>query len=133
MGKHITDGLHATCHVMSSDEDLEIVADIYVGFNTRHELTISIDYFDYEYPELNHSTALVVSTPDAFKMAKRHKEKFSDLPWFISQCMWEWREIINPTVNQTKECFREITDNLIEEGCRFRVIHTYGKGNFSFV
>ena len=130
MGQHISRSLHGINFVMSSDEDSFIVMDIYAGFNSRHELTISLDYYDYDFPVYNCSTAVVVNTEDAFKMARNNKVKYSELPTFISECMSEWREIINPTLHQTRDCFSEIIDALLEENCRFKLERTYGKNNF---
>lgn len=130
MGSHISRTLHGLNFIMSSDEDSFIVIDIYVGFNHRQELTISMDYYDYDFPCYNCSTAVVVNTEDAFKMARKNNVKYSNLPTFISENMSEWREIINPTLNQTKDCFSEIIDALLEEECRFRLERTYGDKNF---
>lgn len=130
MGSHISCSLHATDYIMCSDEDACIIMEIFVGFNNRQELTISLDYIDRDYPENNCSTAMVVNIEDAFKMARKHNVKYSLLPSLIFESMSEWREIINPSLNQTKDCFTEIMEALIEENCRFRWEKTYGSNNF---
>lgn len=128
MGKHISDTLYSCRHVMSSDEDQPIVMDINIGFNLRDELTVSVDLYDYDQPWYNCSTAAVVNKDDLRKIAKRHKIDIDDLPEFISECMAEWREIVNPDFDQVVDCFKEITECLLDEGCRFRIIRTYGPG-----
>ena len=128
MGKHISDSLHSCCHIMSSDEDQPIIMDIYAGLTMRDELVISVDLSDYNEPLHNASTAAVVNIEDARQMAKRHKIKYERLPRFISDCMEEWREIINPDFRQVKDCFKEITECLLDERCRFKIKRTYGKG-----
>lgn len=128
MGKHISDCLHSCCHVMSSDEDQPIIMDIYVGLTMRDELVISLDLSDYDEPLHNASTAAIVNIDDARHMAKRHKIKYESLPRFISECMEEWREIINPDFRQVKDCFKEITECLLDEGCRFKIKRIYSKG-----
>lgn len=130
MGTHISHSLHGTDYIICSDEDACVIMEIFAGFNSRQELTISLDYIDRDYPENNCSTAVVVNIEDAFKMARKNNVKYSKLPSFIFECMSEWREIINPTIKQIKDCFTEIMDALIEENCRFRLIRTYGSNNF---
>ena len=128
MGKHISDSLHSCCHIISSDEDQPIIMDIYAGLTMLDELVISVDLSDYNEPLHNASTAAVVNIEDARQMAKRHKIKYERLPRFISDCMEEWREIINPDFRQVKDCFKEITECLLDERCRFKIKRTYGKG-----
>lgn len=130
MGTLLSRSLHATDYIMSSDEDGCVIMEIFAGFNVRQELTICLDYIDRDYPENNCSTAVVVNIEDAFKMARKNNVRYSKLPSFIFESMSEWREIINPSIRQTKECFTEIMDALIEENCRFRIKRTYGANNF---
>lgn len=132
MGKHISESLINTpcCHIMSSDEDQPVVMDIYVGFNFSDQLVVCVDLHDYDEPEYNCSTAAVVNLEDSHAMARNHRVKHSQLPIFIAECMEEWREIINPDFTQVKDCFKEITECLLGEGCRFRIDHTYGKGDY---
>lgn len=128
MGKHISDRMHSLCHVMSSDEDQPIVMDIYVGFIVLDQLVVSVDLYDYDEPWYNCSTAAIVNIDDARRMAKRHKDRYDNLPKFIAECMSEWREVINPNFEQVKDCFKEITECLLDEDCRLRIERTYGVG-----
>lgn len=129
MGKHFSDSLYSPyCHIMSSDEDQPIIMDIYVGFDISDQLVVCVDFNDYEEPEYNCSTAAVVNIENARRMAERHKIKYENLPRFISGCMEEWREIINPNFRQVKDCFKEITECLLDEHCRFKIKRTYGRG-----
>ena len=130
MGKHISDSLYSPCcHIMSSDEDQPIVMDIFVGFNMSSQLVVCVDLHDYDEPEYNCSTAAVVNFDDSHKMARHHCVKHSRLPIFIAECMEEWGYNINPTFTQVRDCFKEITECLLDEGCRFRIKRTYGKGD----
>lgn len=129
MGKHISDSLYTPrCHIMSSDEDQPIVMDIYVGFNISDQIVVCVDLHDYDEPEYNCSTAAIVNLDDSRKMARHHRVKHSRLPIFIAECMEEWGYVINPDFNQVRDCFKEITECLLDEGCRFKIIHTYGRG-----
>lgn len=130
MGEHIGDRLHSICPVMNSDEDQPVVMDIYAGFTSRGQLAVSVDYFNYEDPRYNCSTAAVVNSDDARRMARRHRMKFDDLPLLIAESMEEWSEIINPRLRDVRSCFKEITECLLDEGCRFRIERTYGKNDY---
>jgi len=113
---------------MSSDEDQPIVMDMHVGFNMHEQLVIAVDLHDYDEPEYNCSTAAVVNRWDVRAMARNNRVEHSHLPKFIADCMEEWGEVINPNFSQVKDCFKEITDFLLDEGCRLKIIRTHGKG-----
>lgn len=128
MGNHISDSLYPPCcHILSSDEDQPIVMDLYAGFDASGRLVVCVDSSDYDEPEYDCSTAAVVNLDDSRAMARRHRIRHSRLPAFIAECMEEWGEIINPTLSQVRDCFKEITECLLDEGCRFKILRTYGK------
>ena len=130
MGKHISDGLYLPCcHIMNSDDDQPIIMEIIVGFNRTGQLVVCVDLYDYDEPEYNCSTTAIVNLEDSKKMARHHRVKHHNLPKFIGECMEEWGYIINPTFTQVRDCFKEITECLLDEGCRFKIIRTYGKDN----
>lgn len=113
---------------MNSDDDQPIIMEIIVGFNQSGQLVVCMDLLDYEEPEYNCSTAAVVNPEDSHKMARHHRVNHNQLPKLIGDCMAEWREIINPTFTHVQDCFKEITECLLDEGCRFKITRTYGKG-----
>lgn len=114
--------LDPCCLVMSSDEDQPIVMDLYAGFDARQSLTILLETNDYENSRFECETAVIVNTDDAEAMARRHGVKTDDLPAFIAECMLEWRDIINPDFRQLRDCLKEITECLLDEGCRFKIV-----------
>lgn len=126
MEKHFCERLRSRCLVMSSDNDQTVVMDICVGFTDGNELAVSADLYDYEDSRNDCSTAAVVNSDDALKMARRHRISYAELPTFIAECMAEWREVINPRCSQVADCFKEITEHLLAEGCHFRIERTYG-------
>lgn len=128
MGKHISDSLYGCRFIMGTDDDQPIVMQIYAGFDSRDCLTVSIDLTDYDEPEYNCSTAAVVNTDDALKMARRHRIDYGELPSFIALCMAPWRRIANAGFHHARSCFKEITEALLDEGCRFTIRRTYGPG-----
>ena len=132
IGKHIGKNLYSPfCHIISSDEDQPMVMDMYAGFNIHDQVVISIDFHDYDQPKYNCSTAVVVNREDSLAMARRHRVNHSQLPVFIAECMEEWNEIINPTFTQVVDCFEEIIECLLDEGCRFHIDRTHGHNDFT--
>lgn len=128
MGKHISDSLHEPCcHIVNSDDDQPMIMEIVAGFDRSGQLVVCVDYTDYEEPECNCSTAAIVDLEDSRKMAGRHHVKHDELPEFIRDSMEDWRDIVNPTFTQVKDCFKEITECLLDEGCRFTIERTTGK------
>lgn len=130
MSRHISDSLHSCYVVMSTDEDQPRVIDIYVGFNEKQELVVTADYSNFENGAYNCSTAIVVSTEDGWKMARRNRVRYSGLPYFIAECMHEWGEIVNADLASARRCIKEIHESLLDEGCRTRIVRTYGRNEF---
>ncbi|MDE5912564.1 MAG: hypothetical protein K2G94_05805 [Muribaculaceae bacterium] len=127
---HTLDSLHSLCYIINSDDDQPVVQDLAAGFDMNDNLVIAIDNIDYEDRHNNCSTAIIVSRHDAQRIARRHRIKYHCLPQFIGECMAEWKEIINPTFNHVQTCFKEISECLLDEGCRMRIRRTYGRNGF---
>lgn len=122
MERHVCNGLRLCRDIMSSDEDQPVVMDLTVGFNSRGLLVVAADLYDYENPARDCSTAAVVDREDAEGLARRYGVAYESLPDFIAENMDEWRGAVNPGVGDVRDCFKEITDRLLDEGCRFRMI-----------
>lgn len=115
-------------HIMSSDEDQPAVMDLNVGFTYRGQLAVTLDYFDYDRGGHLHSMSAIVATDTARRMARRNGVAFDALPAFIADCMSEWGEVVNADFRCVTACFKEITECLLDEGCRFRIARTPGAG-----
>lgn len=126
MSKIKSSSLFHRVWIMGSDDDQPIIQEIYVGFDNRDRLIVSIDNIDYEDRRYNCSTWVVLDKDEAELLARRLKVKYYRLPIFISECMEDWREIINADFTQVKACFKEIIECLLDEGCRFCIERTYG-------
>lgn len=132
MGKFLSDTLYTHIYnIMNSDFDQSVVMELYAGLDSKHQLIICVDYHDHVYPIYNCSTAVIVNPEDSRKMARHHRVRHCDLPGFITDCMTEWSEIINAPVHKVRQCFEEIIDCLIDEGCRLIIKRTYGKDHYS--
>lgn len=127
MNYHFSDRIYSRCLIMCSDDDQPMVMNLFVGFNWQSELAVSVEFHDSEQPDYDCSTMVVVDPRDARVMARRHGLKYSGLPLFIAECMAPWRELVNPSFNQVLDCFKEITESLLDERCRFRIKRISGK------
>ena len=128
--EYLSDRNVTTCYVMCSDEDQPIVEELCAGISVRGELVVSVENIDYEDERYYCWTRAVVRKDDTRRLARRHKVDVRALPRFISECMSEWREIINPNFREVEACFKEITECLLDEGCRFRIERKFGPGGF---
>ena len=109
-------------YVFSSDDDGNPVADIYVGYDASLNLIIIFELTDYDFSEYNSSCRAVIDKHEAYWLSKRLEVSMSDLPRFISNSVDEsYYEIINPSVRDTRECFRDLLDCFIVEGCHMRI------------
>ena len=112
--------------IMNSDNDQPIVRELYAGISVKGELIVCIKHTDYDDKRYNCSTCAVISRDETKKLARKLKVKFQNLPRFISDCMSDWDEIVNPTIRQVYECFKEVTECILDEGCRFKIKRKYG-------
>lgn len=106
---------------MCSDEDCTAVEDLVVYINTRKELVVRLDHTDYGNARRNRSTLAVVPDDDTSRLAERLDVTLSGLPDCIGECMDRWTHIVNPGFRHVRNCFKEITECLLDEGCRFRI------------
>lgn len=128
--KTIFDEIVIPYHIMNSDEDQTVVIDLGVGCTRNGELIIYAEYTDYENPRYDCVTWVTLSNTEARRLARRLDVSFVKLPVLISDSMDEWSYIVNPTLTQVRDCFKEITECLLDEGSRFRIHRTIGYRNF---
>lgn len=126
---HIGEKLHSPRLIMSSDVDRNVVIAIIAGFTVRGELAITADLHNLTSPRRNCSTAAIVNTDDSHKMARCHNVRHEHLPQFIVTCFEEWRRNPHPDLKDALDCFKELTECLLDEGCRFRIERTVGKND----
>ncbi len=107
---------------MSSDEDQPVVDDLVAGLRADRGLTVMIVRTGYDENRSKRLIAAARLSPwETLRLARRLKVNLSELPAFIGECMEEWGEIVNPTFGEVADCLKEITECLLDEGCRFRV------------
>lgn len=117
-------------YIFNSHEDFSVVEDLYAGFDNDFNLIILCEHTDYDAPDYNCAICAIVKKEEAYRLAKRLKVSLCELPMEISNSMSEWNEIACPMPRDVRDCFKEITECLLEEGCRFKIERTYGKEGY---
>lgn len=115
---------------MSSDEDQPVVESLYVGFDADMRLVITIEHVDYDESEYSCSVSAVIEKEDAFGLSRRLNVSMLQLLDVIKDSMKEYTEIPNADFRQVQECFKDITDCLVNEKCPYRIERKYGKHGY---
>lgn len=116
--------------IFNTHEDFEDYEAVYVGFDSKINLIILCEYSCYSRPEFDCGTYAILSPGEAFRLAKRLKVALSDLPAEIGQAMADWNEIHFAEPSDVRDCFKEITECLIDEGCRFRIARRRARNGY---
>ncbi len=117
-------------YIFNSYDYFSVVEDLYAGFDNDFNLIILCEHTDYDAPDYNCAICAIVKKEEAYRLAKRLKVSLCELPMEISNSMSEWNEIACPMPRDVRDCFKEITECLLEEGCRFKIERTYGKEGY---
>lgn len=114
--------------VFNSHEDFSVYEAIYVGYDDDFNLVIMCEHTDYDEPDYDCATYAIMSKHETARLAKRLKVTLLNLPLDIANSMSEWDEIVCPLPSDVHNCFKEITECLIDEGCHF-CIHRKAANN----
>lgn len=117
----MSDDLIRCVCVFNSHEDFSVFEAIYVGYDDNLNLVIMCEHTDYDEPDYNCATYAILSKHEAARLAKRLKVTLLNLPLNIANSMSEWDEMVCPLPSDVRNCFKEITECLIDEGCHFRI------------
>lgn len=113
--------------IFNSDDDAQVVEDIYAGYDKSFNLIVLLEHTDYDEPEYNCCIYAIIKKDEAFKLAKRLHVPMTHLPSIICNSVDdEYYNLVNPTLRQTQDCFKEILECFIDEKCKFHVVRTYG-------
>lgn len=114
--------------VFSSDLESDVVEDIYVGYDKKLNLIVLLEHSDYYRPERNSSAFAVIRKANAYRLAKRLGVAMTEIPEIVAGSVGEeFDGLVNPTLGQTRECFKDILDRFLDEKTNFRLIRTYDK------
>lgn len=122
------DDLFLLQYIFSSDDDFNPVEDIYVGYDESFNLILLLEHTDHDFPLFNCHTYALIKKEDAFSLARKLSIPMTELPTVISNAPDDsYYEIINPTLNEVRDCFKDIIDCFTDEKCRFQIVRKYGK------
>ncbi len=131
MGKTITHkDLICLSYVFNSHEDFSVIEELYAGFDNEFNLIILCEHTDYDEQSYNCATYAIVSKEEAYHLAQKLKVPLQSLPSEISKEMSEWGNIVCPTPRDVRDCFKELTECLIDEGCHLRIQRQESKNGF---
>lgn len=84
-------------------------------------LIIMCEHTDREKQDYDCATYAILDKHEAIRLAGRLKTTLLDLPLEIAESMSEWRDMACPLYADVRDCFKEITECLIAEGCHFKI------------
>lgn len=116
-----SDDLARCICVFNSHEDFSVFEAVYAGYDENLNLIIICEHTDYDAPDYDCALYAVLNKHEALRLARRLKVTLLDLPLQIAESMSEWDEIVCPLPSDVRNCFKEITECLVDEGCHFRI------------
>ncbi|MDE6793837.1 MAG: hypothetical protein K2J63_00850 [Muribaculaceae bacterium] len=128
--KHISKNNVVDSTVMWSDEEIPVFNEIHIGINRVLQLIISIERTDTDNPQYNCCTFAKLSADETLRLARRLKVPTLKLPSYISCHIDAWDDIEKPSLSNTRECFKEITERLLDEGCHFQIKRISGANDY---
>ncbi len=117
--------------VFNSHEDFSVFEEIYAGFDHDFNLMIVCAHTDSDDPDYDCATYALIDKDEALRLAKRLSVTLRELPTEISRSMEEWEELRCPTPSDVRDCFKDITECLIEEGCQLRICRAPAKNGYT--
>lgn len=130
MEKLVLHTLTANSVIMESDIERRVIDVLGCGFDRAGRLVIAVDHIDEEDPRNECSLSATIERCEAYALARRLDTSLTRLPAFIAECMEEWRRLRYPDPEDVRDCFKEITECLIDEGCRFRLSRTIARSGY---
>lgn len=118
-------------NIYNSDEDADIVEDIYMGYDQSMNLNIVLEHSDYSEPQYNCLVYAEINKDEAYELAKRLHVPMTHISDAIKTSIGNYKHIVNPSLNQTRDCFKQILDFIADNNCRYRVHRTFGADNYT--
>lgn len=126
-----SDDLIRSICVFNSHEDFSVYEAIYAGFDSNLNFVVMCEHTDYDNSAYDCATYAVLNKHEATRLAKRLKVSLLNLPMEIAGAMSEWDEIVCPMPSDVRDCFKEITECLLDEGCHFAIERKVSRNGFS--
>lgn len=126
----VSDDLIRCISIFNSHEDFSVYEAIHAGYDNKLNLIIICEHTDYDESGYDCATYAILNKHEATRLAKRLKVTLSSLPLEIAYAMSEWDEIVCPMPSDVRNCFKEITECLLDEGCHFRINRKFSPNGF---
>lgn len=105
--------------IAESDNDMEIVASIVVGFDYLNNFVVKYSFEDYREYGKDWERSAIVDEDDAKRMAQRLRVPLSDLPQIIYDKFNDFSGIAVPS--EVEDTFKEILDFVLDCGARYKL------------
>lgn len=117
-------------NIFNSHEDFQVYEAVYAGYDEDWNLVIICEYTDCDAPQYDCGTYAILNKHEALRLAGRLKVPLIDLPLEIAESMSEWNEIVCPLPSHVEDCFKDITECLLDEGCRFKICRKSARNGY---
>ncbi len=107
--------------VFSSHDDFSVFEAVYAGYDDQFNLLVMCEHTDYDDPDYCSATYAILNKHEAVRLAIKLKVSLPELPSEIAGSVSEWNETDFPRPSDVRDCFKEITDNLLSMGCHFKI------------
>lgn len=107
--------------IFSSHEDFSVMESLYAGFDRDLNLLVLCRHEDDDHPENNRTTCAVVDKDEAYALSKKLGVAMRDLPETLADIMKDYRRIPCPMPSDVRRCFKDLTEVLLDEGCKMKV------------
>lgn len=125
------DDLFLTDCIYTSDEDADMVEDIFVGYDPMMNLNVVLEHSDYSEPQYNCFICAEINKDDAYELAKRLHVKMTQISEAFRASIADYTHLVNPTLSQTRDCFKELLDFIADNNCRYKIHRTFGADNYT--
>lgn len=116
--------------IFNSDDDAEVVEDIFAGYDETFNLIILLEHTSYDEPECNCCTYALVEKDEAFLLSKKLSVPMTHLVDVLKDSVKSYRRLVNPTLRQTRDCFSDILRLVSHNGCRYTLHRTHGADGY---
>lgn len=124
--QHIFPELLCVSWLMGSDDEVDIVEELYVGLNSSGNLIVALEHYDYDDEGIDNCVYMEVARDETYKLARKLKVPLVKLPDEITDCMSDWCDV-RADFAAVRRCFQEIYECLLDEGCHIRIKRRCGK------
>lgn len=106
--------------LIETDEDLPILAVVFVGFNDNGCLVLKYEFVNYEVPSESYTKYAVVEKEDAYTLAKKVNVSLIQLPAYIFE-RYGVRPLCQAVNSEALALFKEILGFFVFYGIKYQL------------